>query len=146
MLYAEDEEDDVFFMRRACARTNFAAALKIVPDGQATVDYLAGTAPFRDRTEHPFPSVVALDLNLPILSGLEVLRWIRLQPELSGLVVVVLTSSNQASDLERAYKLGANSYLLKPCVPAEFEALVLSLYDYWFVRNQRPPSLGRDRV
>ena len=138
LLYVEDEEDDVFFMQRACGRVGFKAELKIVPDGRSALDYLAGSGRFADRTQYPFPDVMVLDLKLPMISGLDLLKAVKSNPEYAALVVVLLTSSNQLSDLTRAYQLGVNSYLIKPSVPSEFDVLIASFHDYWFVRNRLP--------
>ena len=86
----------------------------VVGDGDQAVDYLAGNGEFSDRQLYPFPAVVFLDLKLPFKSGHDVLAWIRNEAELVELVVVILTSSDEPSDIDRAYKLGANSYLVKP--------------------------------
>src|SRR5687767_8914254 len=95
VLYAEDEDNDAFLMHRAFAKAGVANPLKIVPDGAAAIRYLSGTGEFRDRTQHPSPCLLLLDLNLPRQSGLEVLQWARAQPPLQGLPIVMLTSSKQ---------------------------------------------------
>jgi CheY-like chemotaxis protein len=110
----EDNEDDVFFMRRALKDAGIANLVKHVADGRAAIEYLAGKGVYADRSEAPLPSVVFLDLKLPYKSGHEVLEWIRAQPEFDKLAVIVLTSSNEPVDLRRSYQLGANSYMVKP--------------------------------
>ena len=100
--------------------------------------YLAGEGPFADRQRHPFPVLVLLDLKLPRRSGLEVLEWIRAQTGLKRLPVVVLTSSKEATDVNRAYDLGANSYLVKPVGFDSLLELVKSLEVYWLILNQKP--------
>src|SRR4051812_33398951 len=91
--------------------------LQIVTDGQRALDYLSGAGEFSDRQKFPLPFIVFLDLKLPYIHGFEVLAWMRLHPELNRLVVVVLTSSPEEKDHERAYSLGARSYLVKPPTP-----------------------------
>jgi CheY-like chemotaxis protein len=136
ILLVEDNEDDVFLMRRALKGAKVVNPLHVVEDGQEAVDYLAGTGKFADRQKHPLPAVVFLDLKLPYLSGHEVLAWIRRQKELESLVVIVLTSSNEPSDLSRCYALGANSYLVKPPTPDQLQDLAKAFKWYWLEYNQ----------
>src|ERR1051326_6096248 len=109
LMLVEDNEDDVFLMRRALKGAKVANRLYVAEDGQEAVDYLGGAGKYRDREQYPLPAVVFLDLKLPLVSGHDVLAWIRRHPELDSVVVIVLTSSNEPSDLNRCYSLGANS-------------------------------------
>jgi CheY-like chemotaxis protein len=136
LLLVEDNEDDVFLMRRALKGARVVNPLHVVEDGQAAVDYLAGTGKYADRESYPLPAVVFLDLKLPYLSGHDVLAWIRRQKELESMVVIVLTSSNEANDLSRCYALGANSYLVKPPTPDQLEDLAKAFKWYWLEYNQ----------
>ena len=113
-------------MRRALTAARVVNPLYVVEDGQAAVDYLAGAGKHADRDSYPLPAVLFLDLKLPYLSGHEVLAWIRRQKDLEALLVIVLTSSNEASDLSRCYALGANSYLVKPPTPDQLQELAKS--------------------
>ncbi len=109
-------------------------------DGDAAVQYLAGETPYRDRTVYPLPVVVLLDLKLPRRSGAEVLFWIRQQPKLKRLPVVVLTSSREYADINRIYDLGVNAYIVKP---PDFEQLVdiLKTLDlHWVTYNEKSNS------
>jgi len=138
ILLVEDTPDDVLLIQRAFRKAKLNANMQVVNDGEAAVEYLAGTGRYADREQHPLPVVVLLDLKLPRKSGFEVLTWIRQQPLLKRLSVVVLTSSDQMQDVNRAYDLGANSYLVKP---VEFDALmemVKTLDLYWLLWNHRP--------
>ena len=117
ILLVEDNEDDVFLMRRALDEARVTAGLQIVEDGQQAVDYLSGAGKYSNRSQYPLPKLVFLDLKLPLKSGHEVLTWIREQPDFESLVVIVLTSSDQPSDIRISYRLGANSYLVKPPPP-----------------------------
>ena len=114
ILLVEDDPDDVFLMKRALKAAGISDPLHVVEHGQAALDYLAGTGGYADRTRHPFPSLVFLDLKLPYKSGFEVLSWFREQPSFELAAVVVLTSSGLERDMHQAYKLGARSYLVKP--------------------------------
>jgi CheY-like chemotaxis protein len=136
LLLVEDNEDDVFLMRRALKGAHVINPLYVVEDGQEAVDYLSGTGKFADREKYPLPAVVFLDLKLPYISGHDVLAWIRRQKELDGLVVIVLTSSNEASDLSRCYALGANSYVVKPPTPEQLEELSKAFKWYWLEYNR----------
>jgi CheY-like chemotaxis protein len=121
ILVAEDDENDVFLIKRALHQAQFENPLAVVQTGEDAIAYLKGSPPFQNREKHPLPALVLLDLKMPRRDGFEVLSWIRQQPELNGLAVVVLTSSQESSDINRAYALGANSYLVKP---ANFLSLV----------------------
>ncbi len=136
LLLVEDNEDDVFLMRRALKGARVMNPLYVVEDGQEALDYLAGNRKYADRDQYPLPSVVFLDLKLPLLSGHDVLAWIRRQKDLDSLVVIVLTSSNEASDLSRCYALGANSYLVKPPTADQLEDLAKAFRWYWLEYNQ----------
>ena len=136
LLLVEDNEDDVFLMRRALKSAGVANPLHVVEDGQAAVDYLEGAGKYSDRTSHPLPVIVFLDLKLPYKSGTEVLAWIRRQKEFESLIVVVLTSSNEPSDLNTCYRLGANSYLVKPPTPEQLEELAKAFKWYWLEFNR----------
>ena len=136
LLLVEDNEDDVFLMKRALKSARIVNPLLVVEDGQEALDYLGGAGKFADRDQYPLPAVVFLDLKLPFISGHEVLAWIRRQKQLESMVVIVLTSSNEASDLSRCYALGANSYLVKPPTPEQLDDLAKAFKWYWLEYNQ----------
>ena len=135
VLYAEDEEDDVFFMQRAFQLAEIANPLVIAADGQQALDYIFGTGPYSNRAEHPAPGLVLLDLNMPKHSGIEVLDRIRKTPATASLPVVVVTSSMQSSDIQRAYRHGVNGYVVKPTRPDELLPIVKSIKDFWLTHN-----------
>ena len=114
ILLVEDNEDDVFFMSRALNKANVACPLQVATNGQEALEYLAGEGKYSDRNTYPLPSVVFLDLKLPYMHGFEVLHWIQQQPFLKQLHVVVLTSSPEKADRQKAKDLGAKAYLVKP--------------------------------
>jgi CheY-like chemotaxis protein len=135
LLLVEDNEDDVFLMKRALKQAEIQNPMYVVGDGEQAIDYLAGNGEFKDRDLYPLPALVFLDLKLPFKSGHDVLAWIRHEAELVELVVVVLTSSDEASDIDRAYKLGANSYLVKPPTLVQLRDLAKSFKWYWLQYN-----------
>jgi CheY-like chemotaxis protein len=105
--------------------------LKIVTGGRAAIDYLSGLGGYSDRSTYPLPTLMLLDLGLPDLPGFEVLRWARQQPYLGGLLIVVLTSSDHQSDIQRVYELGANSFLTKPGDPAKLNDILRDVLLHW---------------
>jgi CheY-like chemotaxis protein len=114
ILLVEDDEDDQFFMRDALKRADIRDPLQVVNNGRDAVAYLTGDGRFADRQAYPLPSVVFLDLKMPLMDGFAVMEWIRARREFADLVIIVLTSSPEERDHTRAYQLGARSYLLKP--------------------------------
>src|ERR1051325_177850 len=107
ILLVEDNEDDVFLMIRALKAAGVELPLQTVGDGRLALDYLSGVGASRDRSLYPVPGLILLDIKLPQLSGLEVLRWLRAEPDLRRTVVIILTSSNHPGDVRQAYDLGA---------------------------------------
>ena len=138
ILLVEDNEDDVFFMKRALKNAEISNPLQVVADGQEAIDYLNGTGNFSNRSEYPFPCLVLLDLKLPIKNGHEVLQWIRGQPSCKNLVVIVLTTSREANDVQRAYGFGANAFLVKPSGAPELVEIVKSIKQFWLEHNEFP--------
>jgi CheY-like chemotaxis protein len=139
VLVVEDHEDDMFFIKMACQRSGIPHSLRFVSDGKSAVDYLAGDGVFADRSLYPLPDVIFLDVKLPKLDGHGVLEWIRSQPHLKSLPVVMVTSSVQDSDVDRAYQLGVTSYLRKIISRAEFGQAVRVILKYWLELNVSPP-------
>ena len=132
VLYAEDEEHDVLFLRRAFKVSEIPNHLVTVDNGDKAISFLTDCVANRK----PLPALVILDLNMPYKNGHEVIEWIRSQQSLCGLPVVVLTSSNQDSDLVRAYSNGVSGYLIKPGAPRELESIARALKEYWLVHNR----------
>ncbi|PTY07668.1 two-component system response regulator [Opitutaceae bacterium EW11] len=134
ILYVEDEEDDVFFMKKAFQLAGIRHPLHTAEDGQKAIAYLSGEPPFADRSQFPIPSLVILDLNLPILSGFEVLQWLRRRPEYAQTHVVVFSSSGRPEDREKATSLGATEYVMKPSSGFDFIHVAKQLQAKW-LRN-----------
>ena len=136
ILIVEDNQNDALLTIRSLKQHNLASSLVHVTDGQAAVDYLFAKGAYSERNPLNLPKVVLLDLKLPKLNGLEVLSLIRADGRTKILPVVILTSSQEESDLIESYKLGANSYIVKP---VEFENFSKAIYEvglYWLLLNK----------
>ena len=142
ILLVEDEENDVMLLQRAFRRAGMVNPLQVVRHGDDAVAYLEGSGEYTDRAKYPLPVLVLLDLKLPRRTGLEVLEWVKGQTGVKKIPIVVLTSSKNDSDVDRAYELGANSYLVKPVSFETLLELVKSLELYWLVLNERPKVSG----
>jgi CheY-like chemotaxis protein len=138
ILVVEDNLTDVMLIRRAFAKANLENPLHVLGHGDAAVDYLAGRGEYADRAQFPLPALILLDLKLPRRSGLEVLDWLRGQEMLRRIPAVVLTSSKQSRDVDRAYDLGANSYLVKPVEFEELKEMLSKINVYWIDLNVKP--------
>lgn len=138
ILHVEDDANDVILIGRAFRKANISSAVEVAYDGEQAVAYLSGQPPFADRTRYPVPSLVLLDLKLPRKSGLDVLAWIRGNPELKRLPVVILSSSKQSIDINRAYDLGANGYLAKPVNFDEMTEVGRTLDQFWGQMVEKP--------
>lgn len=143
VLLVEDLENDIFLVKRSWKIEAVPADLHFVTDGKQAVSYLAGDGEFADRKIHPFPCLVLLDLKLPRFRGLDVLAWIRSQETCKSLPVLMLTSSALQSDVDQAYQLGANAFLVKPSDIYELDNLVRLIRDFW-LRANHFPSMHND--
>ena len=141
ILLVEDNPDDVALTLRVLKKHNIANEVVVAHDGVEALDYLFGTGAYAGRDLRQQPQVILLDLKLPKVDGLEVLRRVRNDPRTRLLPVVILTSSNVESDLARSYDLGANSYIRKPVDFTRFMEAVSSLGLYWLVLNEPPPAI-----
>ena len=137
ILQVEDDSNDIFLLRHAMRKAGAEHALHVVSDGQEAIDYLRGAGKYANRREFPLPCLVLLDLNLPCMSGLEVLRWIRQESSLS-LVVLVLSTSADEEEVAAAYRLGANGYLVKPSQASKLTEMARSIKDFWLTHNTAP--------
>jgi CheY-like chemotaxis protein len=138
VLLVEDDENDILFVQRAFKQAGILNPIVVARDGDEAVAYLGGTGTFADREAHPLPVFALLDLKLPRRTGLEVLQWVKERSGVKRIPIVVLTSSKHDSDVNRAYELGANSYLVKPVSFQGLMDLVKTLQLYWLVLNERP--------
>src|SRR5258706_80802 len=142
ILIAEDLEDDIVLIRRALQRADVQNPVQIVRNGDQVIAYLSGEGKFANREEYPLPSLLLLDLKMPRMDGFEVLRWIRKQPGLRALRVIVLTSSEDIRDVNEAYELGANSFLVKP-MDFENSAVIRKFLKDDCLRKDRAPVVSR---
>jgi CheY-like chemotaxis protein len=138
ILVVDDCEDDLALMRDAFKEAKCSHPVQEVRNGEEAIDYLKGEGPYRDRSRFPLPIVMLLDLNMPKKNGYDVLTWVRAQPDLKRLVIYILTASMQNEDVERAFYLGATSYLAKPSNLATLAAMMQCLCD-WIQINHFPP-------
>ena len=138
LLIAEDDENDVFFLQHAFKEADVQNPLHIVHDGKEAIDYLAGAGKFSDRSKYPLPYLLILDLKMPRMTGLDVLQWLQEQPELQCLPVIVLSSSAHRLDIERAYQLGANAFVVKPSAVSKRTDLAKFIKGFWLDFNEAP--------
>jgi CheY-like chemotaxis protein len=138
VLVAEDDTDDAFFLHRAFQKAGVSTTLKFVQDGQEAIDYLSGEGEFTDRVAYPLPDLLLVDLKMPRINGFQVLEWVRQQPGLKLLPVIIFSSSNEGKDIDHAYDLGANAYLLKPHCAEDLIAVAHKIKTYWLEANQIP--------
>ncbi len=138
ILLVEDNPNDVELILRALQRNNSAAKLHVVRDGAEALDFLGSSGTYASRRGQPLPKVILLDLKLPKMTGLEVLQRVKSNPATAMVPVVVLSSSQQDRDIAQCYKLGANSYIVKPVDFDKFVQAITELGLYWLLLNQPP--------
>lgn len=140
ILQVEDDPNDVFLLNHAMKKVGVTNPIQVASDGQQAIEYLGGVGKFADRDRFPLPCLVLLDLKLPYLMGLDVLRWIRSQPG-AALTVVILTASAEEEDIAAAYRLGANAFLTKPSQASKLEDMVRAIKHFWLTHNTLPQEL-----
>jgi len=146
ILQVEDNENDVLLLKNVFQQTGITNPLHVVTDGQMAIDYLSGHGQFADAQKYPLPCLVLTDVNMPKKSGLEVLRWIRHQPQLKKLVVVVFSSSALPQDVDQAYELGANAYIQKSADSRQLMEIAQLLKGWWLGYNHFAPIVESKRV
>jgi two-component system response regulator len=145
ILLVEDNPSDIGLTRRALEKSRITNVLIVTEDGQEALDYLRGAGPHAGRDASDLPALVLLDLNLPKVNGLEVLRRIREDARTRRLPVVILTSSKEEQDMAAGYDLGVNSFIRKPVDFNQFAAALETLGLYWLVMNEAPPKVKEVR-
>jgi CheY-like chemotaxis protein len=138
ILLVEDEQEDVFFLRDAFNEIGILNPLHWARDVKTAMDYLSGYGEYADCGRFPLPGLMLLDLKQP--GGWEILAWLTEQPELKSLIVMIVTPSQFQSDIDLAYQLGANAYLVKPSSPRELRELVTAIKQFWLDLNLRSPA------
>jgi CheY-like chemotaxis protein len=137
-LLVEDNKDDVLLIRRAFAKAKVLNPLQVVCGGEEAIAYLSAKGKFVNRTEYPLPALILLDIKMPGVDGFDVLRWVRLQRGLNSLRVVMLSSFDDMRDVNAAYQLGANSFLVKPVDFERFVEISQALAGYWLWMDKAP--------
>ena len=146
ILLVEDNEDDVFAFRRALKKADITNALEVAENGRQALEYLKGDHVYGDRARFPMPFIIFLDLKLPYVDGFEILDWLRGQRALSTVPVCVLTSSAEIKDKDRAYSLGARTYMVKPPTARDLLDVMNSLQSFWMRHgSQGPVKIGAIR-
>ena len=135
ILLVDDSENDLLLMRMTFKEAEFNNPLQEVHNGEEAIAYVQGEGPYSDRTKFPLPAVVLLDLNMPKKNGFDVLDWVRTQPALKRITIIILTASRRSDDVKQAYSLGVNSFLVKPATIEKLVQMVGCLRD-WLHMNQ----------
>jgi len=144
-MIVEDREDDIVLIRKAFERAQFTNPVQFVRSGEEAVAYLRGEGKYANRAEYPLPVLVLLDLKLNGMDGFELLTWIRQRDGIRGLPVVVLTSSSEMADVNRAYQLGANSFFVKELDFHGTVDLSKKLQNYWLTKIRLPENHRGER-
>lgn len=131
ILIVEDYEDDAKLLEVLLTNSGIVNPVRTALSAEEAINYLIGGPPFADRNQNPLPGVIFVDLKLPGISGFDLLRWVKDQPELRNIFVVVLSSTGDLKSVQAAYSLGANSFLIKPCRHADLENLAICYPAFW---------------
>ncbi|MBA4146717.1 MAG: response regulator [Verrucomicrobia bacterium] len=133
ILLVEDEENDALLLKRALKKNHVFGPVQWMRDGMEAQEYLQGEGIYADRKKYPFPDVVILDLKMPRMTGLELLSWIKEHPYVRVIPTIVLSSSQLNADVEKAYSLGANTYMVKPSDFDTLANMIKAFHDYWSI-------------
>ncbi len=144
ILLVDDDRADQQIIKRIVDQGGLSATLRVVSSGKEALDYLGRNGAYTPPADAPTPSLILLDLNMPGMSGLDLLSVIRNNPQTKLLPIVILTTSDQESDIVQSYERGANSYLTKPIKYDEFVRVIRELDEYWFDLTVLPPVLGKE--
>jgi CheY-like chemotaxis protein len=136
VLLAEDDPNDVLFLKRAIGQLKIPVSLMVVADGEEAIDYLGGVDQYSNRIDYPLPFLFLLDLKMPRRNGFDVLQWVLATPQFRYLPVVVLTGSNLRQDIAKACELGATSYVVKPAGIPQAAETVETILKYWKLVQQ----------
>jgi len=142
ILVIEDSEDDAKLLQRLFTKAGLTSPVQFVADGVEAMSYLLGRDQYADRTKFPEPNILLIDLHMPRVNGLELMSWLQTQPDFEHLIIVALSGSAEQDEIDRAYQMGANSYLLKPGSAVELERVVNAFFNYWVRSNYLPRPVG----
>src|SRR5947208_180937 len=131
VLLVEDDLNDIFLVKRAFKMAQLETPLQVVTDGWEATHYLSGQGKYADRDTHPLPKLIVMDIKMPRMTGFEVLEWIKHDGFLRRIPVIIVSSSDRAQDIDRAYELGANAYMVKPVSFQAVERLFETITHYW---------------
>jgi len=131
ILLAEDDENDLYLLKRALQKIGIPHSVHICRDGEEATNYLQGSGTYSDRGQFPFPSIIITDLKMPRKSGFEILRWLNDHPECHVIPVIVLSASNEPQDIKEAYRAGANCYLMKPSKFDDLKKILRVTFEFW---------------
>ena len=145
ILYAEDDENYAELLKCTLRQARIERQLEHVFDGAEAMAYLKGEGKYHDRSKYPIPAVILADIKMPKVNGLELLQWVRQQPDIAHLPVVVLTASDEIRDVKKAYSIGANSFLVKPPHVEDLKELLTMLDTYWLRFNKAMNQTQRIR-
>ena len=139
VLLVEDDLNDIFIVKRAFKMANIPTPLQVVTDGQEAICYLRGDGKYTDRQQHPLPQLIVMDIRMPRRSGFEVLEWVKTSRQpLRRIPIVIVSSSQNPADINRAYELGANAYMVKPMNFRAVEHLFETITHYWGLECAKP--------
>ena len=138
VLLVEDDLNDIFLVKRAFKKAQIQNPLQVVTDGQEAVHYLRGEGRYADRETYPLPKLVVMDIKMPRRTGFEVLEWAKQDGPLRRIPIVIVSSSDNPADINRAYELGANAYMVKPVDYRAVEKLFESITHYWGLECAKP--------
>ena len=144
ILLVDDSKDDTLLIQRAIIQAGIVNPVQAVDGGEEAIAYLKGDGKYSDRERYPFPGIILLDLGMPNCDGFEVLHWIRNKLRIQGLLIIVLSRLDEIRNINRAYALGANSFLTKPGDPRELKQLIKAFKEYWLLTNKAPPLRQRE--
>ena len=144
MLVAEDDPHDKFLLQRAIQKSGLPITARFFEDGEEAVNYLKGEGQYGDRAKYPLPRLLLLDIKMPRKNGFEVLEEVRAMPALKRIIAVMFSSSDLERDIDRAYDLGTNAYVVKPQGNDQLVMVLRRLHDFWFMTNRPSPGLGSE--
>lgn len=138
VLLVEDDLNDIFLVKRAFKMARIPNPLQVVTDGLEAIYYLRGAGKYSDRSAYPIPRLIVMDIKMPRKTGFEVLEWVKQDPKLRRIPVVIVSSSDNPADINHAYELGANAYMVKPVDFRAVEHLFQTITSYWGLECAKP--------